>query len=53
VDLGIKEMQPDPAFQTNCATSYEVLKGVRVGLGGYWLEQLTDHQIDGQNVPEL
>ena len=22
-----------------------------VGFNGYWLQQLTDHQIDGENVP--
>ena len=31
VDLGIKDMQPGQAFHTNYATSYEVLKNVRVG----------------------
>jgi hypothetical protein len=51
VGFGIKNMQPGQAFHTNYATSYEVLKGIRVGFNGYWLQQLTDHQIDGQNVP--
>jgi len=32
-------------------TSYEMLKGFRVGFNGYWLEQLTDHQIDDEDVP--
>jgi hypothetical protein len=43
-------MQPGQAFHTNYSTSYEVLKGVRVEFNGYWLQQLTDHQIDGENV---
>jgi hypothetical protein len=51
VGLGIKDMQPGQAFHTNYATSYEALKGVRVGLNGYWLQQLTDHQIDDEDVP--
>jgi hypothetical protein len=51
VGFGIKNMQPGQAFHTNYATSYEVLKGIRVGFNGYWLQQLTDHQIDGENVP--
>ena len=51
VGLGIKDMQPGQAFHTNYATSYEVLKGVRVGFNGYWLQQLTDHQIDDEDVP--
>jgi hypothetical protein len=50
VGFGIKNMQPGQALHTNYATSYEVLKGVRVGFNGYWLQQLTDHQIDGKNV---
>jgi len=52
VDLGIKSMQPGQAFHTNYASSYEVLKGVRVGFNGYWLQQLTEHQIDGKDVPD-
>jgi hypothetical protein len=51
VGFGIKNMQPGQAFHTNYAASYEVLKGIRVGFNGYWLQQLTDHQIDGENVP--
>jgi len=51
VDLGIKDMQPGQAFHTNYTTSYEVLKNVRVGFNGYWLQQLTDHQIDGETIP--
>jgi hypothetical protein len=51
VGFGIKNMQPGQAFHTNYTVSYEVLKDVRVGFNGYWLQQLTDHQIDGENVP--
>jgi anthranilate 1,2-dioxygenase (deaminating, decarboxylating) large subunit len=51
VGFGIKSAQPGQAFHANYTTSYEVLKGVRVGFNGYWLQQLTDHQIDGENVP--
>lgn len=51
VGLGITSMQPGQAFHTNYATSYEVLKGVRLGFNGYWLQQLTDHQIDHEDVP--
>jgi hypothetical protein len=28
-----------------------LLKGVRVGFNGYWLQQLADHKIVGENVP--
>ena len=51
VGFGIKNMQPGQAFHANYATSYEVMKGVRVGFNGYWLQQLTDHQIDDEDVP--
>jgi hypothetical protein len=51
VGFGIKSMQPGQAIHANYTTSYEVLKDVRVGFNGYWLQQLTDHQIDGENLP--
>lgn len=51
VGLGIRSMQPGQAFHLNYAASYGVLKDFRVGINGYWLQQLTDHQINGQDVP--
>jgi len=51
VGFGLKSMQPGQAFHMNYATSYGVLKDFRVGFNGYWLQQLTDHQINGQDVP--
>ena len=51
VGFGIKNMQPGQAFHANYAASYEVLKDFRVGFNGYWLQQLTDHQINGEDVP--
>jgi len=51
VGFGIRSMQPGQAFHVNYATSYEVLRDFRVGFNGYWLQQLTDHQINGQDVP--
>ena len=51
VGFGIRNLQPGQAFHANYATSYEVLRDVRVGFNGYWLQQLTDHQIDGENIP--
>ena len=44
-------LQPGQAFHTNYATSYEVMKNVRLGFNGYWLQQLTDHRIDGTDLP--
>jgi hypothetical protein len=49
--LGIKSMQAGQAFHANYATSYGLTKDFRVRLNGYWLQQLTDHQINGQDVP--
>jgi hypothetical protein len=43
-------MQPGQAFHINYATSYELWKNVRLGFNGYWLQQLTDHQINGSDV---
>ena len=52
VGLGLKNVQPGQAFHANYAASYQVIKGIRIGFNGYWLQQLTDHQIDGKGVPK-
>lgn len=49
--FGIRNMQPGQAFHVNYSASYELWKNVRVGFNGYWLQQLTDHQINGGDVP--
>jgi len=51
VGFGIRNMQPGQAFHINYATSYEVRKNVRLGFNGYWLQQLTNHEINGVGVP--
>jgi hypothetical protein len=51
VGLGIRNMQPGQAFHVNYATSYEVLKNVRLGFNGYWLQQLTDDRINNLTIP--
>jgi hypothetical protein len=51
VGFGIRNTQPGQAFHVNYATSYEVRKNVRLGFNGYWLQQLTDHEINGVAVP--
>ena len=35
---------------TSYAISYELVKNVRLGFNGYWLQQLTDHRINGVSV---
>ena len=51
VGFGIRNMQPGQAFHMNYGTSYELWKNVRLGFNGYWLQQLTEHQINGVDVP--
>ena len=51
VGFGIKDVQPGQAFHINYATSYELFKNVRLGFNGYWLQQLTNHDINGISVP--
>lgn len=51
VGFGIRNAQPGQAFHINYASSYEVRKNVRLGFNGYWLQQSTDHQINGVAVP--
>jgi hypothetical protein len=47
IGFGIENMQPGQAFHINYATSYELFKSVRLGFNGYWLQQLTNHEING------
>jgi len=49
VGLGADNTQPGQAFHANFAASYEMLKGLRLGLNGYYLQQFTDDQIDGDD----
>jgi hypothetical protein len=51
VGFGIKSTQPGQAFHVNYATSYALLNNVRLGFNGYWLKQLTNHEINGVAVP--
>jgi hypothetical protein len=50
IGFGIRNMQPGQAFHANYSTSYELWKNVRLGFNGYWLQQLTDHEINGSDV---
>jgi hypothetical protein len=47
VGLGADDTQPGQAIHANFAASYEAFKGLRLGLNGYYLQQLTDDRIDG------
>lgn len=49
VGLRADHTQPGQAFHANFAASYEILKGLRLGLNGYYLRQVTDDRIDGDD----
>lgn len=51
VGFGVDYVQAGQAFHMNYALSYALGKNVRVGFSGYWLQQLTDHKINGISVP--
>ena len=46
---GAGTTQPGQAFHANYAASYEVVKGLRIGVNGYVLQQLTEDKVDGQS----
>jgi hypothetical protein len=48
--MGIEDTQAGQAVHANYAMSYELVKNVRLGFNGYWLQQLTDHRINGVSV---
>jgi anthranilate 1,2-dioxygenase (deaminating, decarboxylating) large subunit len=50
VGFGVNNVQAGQAFHMNYAASYEAVKDVRVGVNGYWLQQTTDHKVNGLNV---
>jgi hypothetical protein len=45
--LGANDIQPGQAFHANFAASYNLIKGVRFGINGYALQQLTADKVDG------
>lgn len=51
VGYGFKSTQPGQALYENYATSYAVTNNIRVGINAYAAQQITDHKINGINVP--
>jgi len=49
VGLGAGDAQPGQAVHANFASSYEILKDLRIGISGYVLQQITDDRLDGDD----
>ncbi|HEY5704758.1 MAG TPA: transporter [Terrimicrobiaceae bacterium] len=46
------DVQPGQAIHLNFATSFEIIQSrMHLGANGYWLQQITDSNIDGVDIP--
>ncbi len=51
VTFKANSIQPGQAFHLNYAISYEILDGLRVGIAGYYLQQITSNKVEGVEIP--
>ena len=49
--LRATSIQPGQAFHANYAASYELFEGLRLGVNGYVLQQISADKIDGRGQP--
>jgi anthranilate 1,2-dioxygenase (deaminating, decarboxylating) large subunit len=48
---GVDDTRAGQALHANFTTAYEVIpQKLRVGLNGYWFDQITDSEVDGKDV---
>jgi hypothetical protein len=47
----VTSSQAGQAVHLNLSTEYEIRPGLRIGLNGYWLRQITDMKVNGSDVP--
>ena len=50
LDDGIRNTQPGQSFSINYNVSYMINENLSVGLGGYYLKQITDDKVNGDNI---